>query len=70
MEDVTILFTLRLLFVMQEVTDSLQSTAIFQQLKEHLASSPDIVKKIKAIYSWNITKDGKTVAKWSQFPMA
>ena len=44
----------------------LQSTAIFQQLREHLSSSPEIVKKVNAVYLWNITKDGKTVAKWSK----
>ncbi len=49
------------------MVDNLQSTAIFQQLKEHLSSSPDIVKKVNAVYVWNITKGGKIVAKWSEF---
>ena len=35
-------------------------------MKGQISSSPDIVKKVGAIYLWNITKDGKTVAKWSK----
>ena len=26
----------------------------------------EIMRKVKAIYLWNITKDGKTVSKWSK----
>lgn len=48
------------------MVDGLESTVIFNQLKEHVSSSPDIVKKVKSIFMWNITKDGKTVAKWSK----
>ena len=44
----------------------MKSAAVFRQIKEHLAANPDIVKKVKAIYQWNITKDGETAAKWSE----
>lgn len=48
------------------MVDGLESTVVFNQLKEHLSSTPDIVKKVKAIIMWNITKDGKRVAEWSE----
>ena len=44
----------------------MKSAAVFRQIKEHLAANPDIVKKVKTIYQWNITKDGETAAKWSE----
>ena len=40
---------------------------LFNLLKENLASTPEIVSKVRAIFSWNITKSGKTVAKWSKW---
>ena len=46
--------------------NGLKSAAIFRQLKEHVAANPDLVKKVKAIFQWNITKDGETAAKWSE----
>ena len=50
----------------QQEAPDLQSTAIFKLLSEHLSSNPEIVRKVKAIFTWNITKNGKTVAKWSE----
>jgi uncharacterized protein involved in tolerance to divalent cations len=44
----------------------LKAAAIFRQIKEHVAANPNIVKKVKAIYQWNITKDGEIAAKWSE----
>ena len=45
----------------------LKSDALFEQMKEIVKTSDgELVKKIKAIYLWNITKDGKTVSKWSE----
>ena len=35
-------------------------------MKKHVASSPELVQKVKGIFLWNITKGGKTVAKWSK----
>lgn len=51
----------------QSVVDGLESTVLFNLLKENLASTPEIVSKVRAIFSWNITKAGKTVAKWSEW---
>ncbi|KAL5482279.1 hypothetical protein EMCRGX_G022586 [Ephydatia muelleri] len=45
--------------------DGLQSTLIFEQLQQLVTTAPDIVQKVKAIFLWNITKDGKTVAQWT-----
>lgn len=45
----------------------LQSTAIFEQLQGHLGANPGIVKKVMAVFQWNITKDGKIVACWSEY---
>ena len=42
-----------------EGSQELKSTAIFEELKSHMTSIPDIVKKVKAIFLWNITKGGK-----------
>lgn len=47
-------------------TSQLKSDALFEQMKEIVKTSDgELVKKIKAIYLWNITKDGKTVSKWT-----
>ena len=48
------------------VPSGLKSTAVFDELKRYISSNPDLVRKVKAIYHWNITKDGKTTAKWSK----
>ena len=47
--------------------EDLKSTAIFEELKKHVSSTPDIVRKVKAIFLWNITKAGKRVAQWSEY---
>lgn len=57
---------LPLLFQTQPPGDGLQSTLIFEQLQQLVTTAPDIVQKVKAIFLWNITKDGKTVAQWSK----
>ncbi len=44
---------------------NLGSTAVFQAMGAQL--SADVVKKVGAIFQWNITKGGKIVAKWSEF---
>ena len=44
----------------------LRSAPVFKLLKEHIAANPDIAGKVKAIFQWNITKDGETAAKWSK----
>ena len=44
----------------------LKSTAIFEDLQKHVSSIPDIVRKVKAIFLWNITKAGQLAAQWSE----
>ena len=44
----------------------LKSTAIFEELQKHVSSIPDIVRKVKAIFLWNITKAGQLAAQWSE----
>ena len=36
---------------------------------QNLVSSggPELIKKVNAIYLWNILKDGKVAAQWSKF---
>lgn len=47
--------------------DGLQSTALFEQMKSMIEfGGPELVKKVRAIYLWNITKNGKTAAQWSK----
>ena len=58
--------TLVILLTKTGGTGGLKSAAMFSQLKGHVAANPDIVKKVKAIFQWNITKDGETAAKWSK----
>ena len=40
---------------------------VFEAIKQHVAQNPSLVKKIKAIFQWNITEGGKTVAQWSMY---
>ena len=47
-------------------SDGLSSTAIFEELKKHVAASPELVEKVNAIFLWKITKDGKPAAVWSE----
>ena len=44
----------------------LKLTAIFEELQKHVSSIPDIVRKVKAIFLWNITKAGQLAAQWSE----
>ena len=48
------------------ITRRLKSTAIFEELQKHVSSIPDIVRKVKAIFLWNITKAGQLAAQWSE----
>ena len=43
---------------------SLKAHAIFKELTTRLSSMPHLVKKVKATYLWNVTKDGKTAGQW------
>lgn len=43
---------------------ALKSHAIFKEMASRLASMPQLAKKTKATFLWNITKDGKTAGQW------
>ena len=45
----------------------LKSTELFEQMSEMVKTvGPELVPKIKAVFLWKITKDGKTT-QWSEF---
>lgn len=44
-------------------SNELKSTAVFKMLGSQV--NADVVKKVGAIFQWNITKSGKVVAKWT-----
>ena len=44
----------------------MKSDAIFEGMKQQLASKKDVVKKIKAVFGFEITQGGKTVSEWSK----
>lgn len=47
--------------------DGLKSTIMFEQMQQMMSSAGDeIVRKVKAVYLWDITKDGKKVSQWSK----
>lgn len=50
----------------QQKNDGLASTAVFEGIKEQVKNNPEAVKKIKAIYLWKVTQNGKTVTEWSK----
>ena len=37
---------------------------------EQIKSNPEAVKKIKALFLWKVTKNGKTVTEWSKLILA
>ena len=39
--------------------------AVFEGLKEQVKSNPEAVKKIKAVFLWKVTQNGKAVTEWS-----
>ena len=49
-----------------EGDSDLKSSAVFEELKKHVAATPDLVRKVKAVFLWNITKAGKRAAQWSE----
>ena len=42
----------------------LKSEALFTEIGKRVADHPDLVKKIKGIFEWNVTKGGKTTGQW------
>lgn len=52
--------------VVEGEENTLKSTMLFQQLKSVIATGgAEFVNKVRAIYLWNITKDGKIASQWS-----
>ncbi|KAL4227624.1 hypothetical protein ACF0H5_013065 [Mactra antiquata] len=45
--------------------DSLKSDALFEGMKAQVVGQKDLVKKIKACFGWEITKNGKKVSEWT-----
>lgn len=50
-----------------QVDSDLCSTATFHELRNHITA--DIVRKIQAVFQFDITKNGKVVQTWSELPM-
>ena len=46
-------------------TSGLKSDALFDEFTRRISSRPELVKKIKGVFLWNVTKDGKTVGQWT-----
>lgn len=45
----------------------LKSAAVFEQIGKELPNQSGVVEKVKAIYLYDLTKSGKSVAKVSEF---
>ena len=46
----------------------MQSDDLFEEMATQVASSPELVQRVKAVYLWNITdKEGKTASQWSEW---
>nr|KAG5694108.1 hypothetical protein BaRGS_005863 [Batillaria attramentaria] len=45
--------------------NDLQSTAVFTEMAKQVKSRPELSAKVKAVFLWNVTKDGKTVTSWT-----
>ena len=55
---------------LQSGPSDLKSEIIFTEVANRVKTMPDLVKKVKALYLWKITKNGDTVAQWSEFSSA
>lgn len=43
----------------------LKSEVLFNEIRKRVSDHPDLVKKIKGIFEWNVTKGGKTAGQWT-----
>lgn len=43
----------------------LKSEALFNEIGKRISDHPELVKKVKGIFEWNITKGGKTTGQWT-----
>ena len=49
-------------------TGSLQSELVFAEIGRRIkAQGAELVKKVNAVFGWEITKDGQTTAQWSTY---
>ena len=46
-------------------TTGLKSDFLFNELKRRIGNHPDLVKKVKGVFLWKVTKGGKVVAQWT-----
>lgn len=47
--------------------EGLQSELVFAEIGRRIKDSgSDLVKKVNAVFGWEITKDGKNAAQWSK----
>lgn len=45
----------------------LQSDLVFEEIGRRIKElGNQLVKKVNAVFQWNITKDGKTAVQWSK----
>lgn len=43
----------------------LKSEILFNEISKRVKDHPDLVKKVKGIFEWNVTKGGKTAGQWT-----
>lgn len=49
----------------------LQSELVFAEIGRRIKDlGSELVKKVNAVFGWEITKDGKNAAQWSKCPAA
>lgn len=51
---------------MQPSGPALQSDGLFADIQSRAKTQPDMTKKVKAVFLFDILKDGKSAAKWSK----
>lgn len=48
-------------------TEGLQSNLVFEEIGRRVKEiGSELVKKVNAVFQWDITKDGKTAMQWSK----
>lgn len=43
----------------------LKSEALFNEISKRVSDHPELVKKVKGVFEWNVTKGGKTAGQWT-----
>ena len=43
----------------------LKSEVLFNEISKRISDHPALVKKVKGIFEWNVTKGGKTAGQWT-----